>query len=97
MVGTDVKNLRVGKSRSPDIRELLQCGGADNSPIQSRDLGNVSKYWEEPETVPPKGGPPADKYASKEGHNGQVGLTTSGRSYAGSGFEGGGYVRPPPT
>ena len=53
------------------------------------------KDWEVPGQVPPKGGSTAGKYASKEGHDRQVGLPTSGKGNEGSGVEVGEYVRPP--
>ena len=77
-MGADVENIRKGRSRPTDIWELLQGGGAGDPDVLSRDLGNVPHDWEEPRHVTTKGGPPTVGYAPKEGHDGQVGIPTSG-------------------
>ena len=91
-----VEDIKAGGIRTLYIRELLQDGGAGDTPVRNRYMINTPQDLEDPGRVTPQGGLLDGEDASKEGHGRQVGLPTAGRGDGRNGFGGCGDVRPTP-
>ena len=53
-----VEDIKAGGIRTLYIRELLQDGGAGDTPVWSRYMGNTPQDLEDPGRVTPQGGLP---------------------------------------
>ena len=95
-MGKDVKCFRAEGIIPQDVREILQGGGARDTPVCRLIASDVPSDWEDPGRVSPQGGPSAGKGSAKEGHDKQVYLSATGSENEGSGTGGGGDIIPLP-
>ena len=95
-MGTFIQILGAGRGRPPDLRHFLQFISSGDSIFWIGDLVDYPQDREDPWRIPPQGGPPSGGNATNAGHGVTVVVPSCGQFNCIFGYQGVGYMIPPP-